>query len=125
MTEEDFRELSDYRFTPSRIPKLDALATFVALGGESDPTVQAAMQVTGFSRWFPVEGGHRVLVPYEGGDYDSKRFSLESEAWDHETCHVCRCHIDAMQLCWVTASGPYVLLCEGCHAEFAAMNLRT
>jgi hypothetical protein len=124
MTEDDFAELSAYRFMPSRIPKLDALATFVALGEGSEPAIQAALQRTGFSRWFPVEGGHRLLIPYDGGEYDSSRFSIESEAWDHETCHTCRAHIDAMQLCWVTESGPYIILCEECHAEFAAMKPR-
>jgi hypothetical protein len=125
MTDEEFLELRDYHFMPSRIPKLDALATFVPLGGESEPALEAAMQMTGFSRWFPIEGGHRVLFPYEGGEYDRGRFSIESFAWDHETCHVCRAHIEAMQLCWVTESGTYVILCESCHAELAAMRSHT
>ena len=116
MTEDEFTRFAGLRFAPSRIPKLDALATFVPTGEETDPVLEEAFRRSGYSRWFPVPGGHRVLVPFEGGEYDS-RFSIEPEGWDHETCKICRQHIDAMTLCWVTESGPYVILCERCHGE--------
>ena len=120
VTDEELDWLKGLSFVESRIPKLDALSTFVPIGGERDPVVQDAVQRTGFSRWFPVEGGHRLQVPFEGGGYDSSRFSVEHEAWDHETCKVCRDRVPAMTLCWVTKSGPYVILCEACHADLCA-----
>jgi hypothetical protein len=114
---ERIASLSKLQFMPSRIPALDALATFVPTGEESDPVVTAATSRAGFSRWFPVSGGHRLLVPFEGGEYDSQRFTIEPKAWDHETCKICRTSIPAMTLCWVTTSGAYIILCEKCHAE--------
>jgi hypothetical protein len=117
MTEDELAPLRQHRFAPSRIPKLDALATFVAAGHESDPVVVAATKRVGFSRWFTIDGGHRVLIPFEGGEYDCTRFSIESEVWDHETCKLCRMHIPSMALCWVTERGPYIILCEECHGE--------
>jgi hypothetical protein len=119
MTNEEREWLRQFRFMRTRIPALDALATFVPHGGERDPAITGAAGLTGFSRWFPVEGGHRMLVPYEGGEYDATRFSIEKGAWDHETCKICRMHIDAMTLCWVTEAGPYVILCDSCKEQLA------
>lgn len=123
MDNDDLTAAKHLRFQPTRIPKIDALCTFVPIGKEHDQSVSEAHARTGFSRWFPVEGGHRVLFPYEGGQYDSSLFTVEPEAWDHETCKVCRKPIPAMTLCWVTEAGPYVVLCEGCHAKLASDNL--
>jgi len=117
MTADELEWLRGLDFGPSRIPKLDALATVVPNGAEQDPAIVAAHKRSGFSRWFPVEGGHRVLFLYEGGEYDSSRFKVEPKAWDHETCKACRTHIPALTLCWVTQRGTYVVLCEACHNE--------
>jgi hypothetical protein len=117
LTNEEHEWLQQFTFAKSRIPKLDALSVFVPHGGESDPTISEQHARVGFSRWFPVEGGHRVLFPYEGGDFDASRFSIEHEAWDHETCKICRAHIPSMTLCWVTQDGPYVILCSACQQE--------
>jgi hypothetical protein len=118
MTKDELAWLAPLRFEPSRIPKLDAIATFVPLGEEKDPVLQEAFSRSGYSRWFPVRGGHRVQFPFEGGEYDS-RFLIEPEGWDHETCKVCRTEIPSMTLCWVTESGPHVILCGLCHEELS------
>ena len=117
MTAEELAWLRDLRFAPSRIPKLDAISTFVPNGSETDPVIAETQAERGFSRWFPVEGGHKVSFPFEGGAYNASRFDLEPQAWDHETCKICRQHIAAMTLCWVTESGPFVILCERCQGE--------
>lgn len=120
MTSDELTWLRELRFAPSRIPRLDAISTFVPTGSETDPVIAEAQARTGFSRWFPVEGGHKVMFPFDdGGSYDTSRFQLEPEAWDHETCKVCRDPIPAMTLCWVTEAGPFVVLCERCHATHA------
>jgi hypothetical protein len=113
-TEEDsiFKQLS---YHSSRIPALDALSAFVT--DEDDPIIQAAATHAGFSRWYPENGGHKVLIPYEGGPYDSTRFTIEKGAWDHEHCKRCGETIEPMTLCCVSAGGPYVILCESCHNE--------
>ena|ERR1043166_577943 len=117
MTAEEKTWLSKLQFMRSRIPVLDALATFVPTGQESDAGITAVIGRKGFSRWFPVSGGHRLLIPFEGEEYDRERFTVESKAWDHETCKVCRTSIPAMTLCWVTTSDAYVILCDKCHSE--------
>jgi len=96
---------------------MDALATFIPEGTNPNESVQRTIAKVGFSRWYPVAGGQKVLVPYEGGPFDSTVFSIEKGAWDHETCKVCRGRIPAMTLCWVTKEGPYIILCEQCKAK--------
>jgi hypothetical protein len=117
--------LRQFEFMQGRIPKLDAVTTFVRTGDEADPRIAEMHARTGFSRWFPVEGGHRVSFPYERGPFDESVFQIEHEAWDHETCKICRSRIDPMTLCWVTKSGPYVILCSSCHSEIVAAGPRT
>jgi hypothetical protein len=117
--EDDFAELRRLSFMESRIPALDALEGFVPTGGEGDPAVEAAQSLTGFSRWRSVEGGHEVQFLYEGGNYDTSRFRLMKGAWDHEICKRCAGKIEAMSPCFVTSNGPYVILCETCHALVA------
>lgn len=119
MTAEELSDLRQYTWMPSRIPALDALSTFVPQGQERDAVVSEMSERVGSSRWFPVSGCHRVLFPYEGGAFDSQRFTLERGAWDHEHCKVCSERIPPMTLCWVTESGPYIILCESCHGEVA------
>ena len=116
--DEIINECKGSRFIKSRIPEHDALVAFVPRGQEEDTVIKAATELKGCSRLFPVEGGYRVLIPYEGQEYDHSRFTLEKKAWDHEHCKACTADIEPMTLCWVTAPGnPYVLLCNSCHDE--------
>jgi len=69
MNEDELLDLQRFTYRKSRIPALDALATFVPAGQETDPVLQEAVGFSGFSRWFPVPGGHRLLVLYERGSY--------------------------------------------------------
>ncbi len=101
----------------SRIPALDALSAFVPTGHEEDTQLQKAVGARGSSRWFPVEGGHDVLFLYEGGEFDAGIFKIKKGAWDHEHCTACGGNIPPMTLCWVTESGPYVILCGDCYEK--------
>ena len=47
------------RYHSSRIPALDALEIVVPDGAPADPELEEVRSRTGFSRWYPVEGGHR------------------------------------------------------------------
>jgi hypothetical protein len=109
-------ELRRLPWRKSRIPKLDALEAFVPTGAEDDEAVEKATALSGLSRWYPVEGGHRVVVLYEGGEYDDARLSLVEGGWDHEHCERCGGTIEPMALCWATADGPSILLCAACHS---------
>jgi hypothetical protein len=114
MSDEDDAKYKQLTYHPSRIPALDALSAFV-LDEDDDPIVQTAAKRAGFSRWYPENGGHRVLILYEGGPYDTARFTIERGGWDHEHCKRCGETIEPMTLCWVSAGGPYVVLCASCH----------
>jgi len=87
----------------------------VPAGTERDAAVEDVTARTGASRWFPAEGGHGVLILFEGGAYDRSCFALAKGAWDHEHCKRCSDRIESMTLCWVTDGGPHVLLCEECY----------
>jgi hypothetical protein len=113
--DDELEYLRQFSYMPSRIPVLDALEGFVPTGSEDDPQINELQRRTGFSRWFPVSGGHRVLILYEGGEYDHSRFTLVRGAWDHEHCKRCQSIIQPMTHCWVTRDSPFVILCETCH----------
>jgi hypothetical protein len=115
MVDRELEEFRRFSYMESRIPRLDALEVFVPSGAENDETLNEVRNRTGFSRWLPVDGGHRVLILYEGGEYDPNRFSLIRGGWDHEHCTRCSCRIEPMTLCWVTREGPYIVLCHECH----------
>ena len=67
-------------------------------------------------RWYPEDGGGvRLVVPYDGGPFDSGIFHIEAGAWDHTTCDWCNTRIPAMTLCYVTKLDPYIALCENCY----------
>jgi hypothetical protein len=102
----------------SRIPARPALCVFVPTGTETDPFLAELQRRFHQSRWFPVAGGHRVLMPFDDGPYDASRCAIEAGAWDHEHCECCGDRIPAMTLCHVTEPGePYILVCSGCYAR--------
>ena len=110
-------EFADYRlleFMESRIPLLDGLTAFVPDGEAPTPEVAKELERHGQSRWYPVPGGHKVMVPNEWDSYDAVHFTIEPGAWDHDHCDRCGKQIPAMTLCWVTRSGRYVTLCVEC-----------
>jgi hypothetical protein len=120
MSDLDLEELAGYTWMQSRIPALDGLVTFVP-DGVRDPEINS-FTTSRPSRWYPVDGGFRAVVPYEGGlEYDAERWHVEKGAWDHEHCKLCGANIPPMTLCWVTETGPYIILCEECHAKVAAV----
>jgi hypothetical protein len=115
--DDDLAHLRTLTFHPSRIPALDALEVFVPNGMEDDPALAEIRGRTGFSRWRPVEGGHQVLILYQGGSYDGSRFTLRKRAWDHEHCKRCGSRIECLTLCWVSAGSDYTILCDACYGE--------
>jgi len=123
MTEDALIQLPKLDWMPSRIPKCKALVTFVAADGLGcPPSVEVAMRDKP-SRWYPCAGGHRVLILYEGGSYDSAILSVEPEAWDHEECDVCDEQIPPMTLCHVTKRGRYLALCENCYQKHVVRKM--
>jgi len=80
MTDEELSELPKYPWMESRIPAIGALAAFVPGASKPESVITDSERRIGPSRWFPVEDGHRLLIPYEGGEYESARFSIEPRA---------------------------------------------
>jgi hypothetical protein len=111
--DDELQELRRHAYHRSRIPALDALETFVADGAPEDASLAELRNRSGFSRWYPVYGGHRVLVLYEGGGFNSNRFTLRKGVWDHEHCKRCSARMPSMTLCWV--SRDHVILCDDCY----------
>ncbi|MEO5822695.1 MAG: hypothetical protein ABIT71_19480 [Vicinamibacteraceae bacterium] len=119
MTSLELSQLPGHRWMESRIPARAALTMFVAAGSEKDPLVAEMQSRLGASRWFSVQGGHRLLLLFDDGPYDASRCTIEAGAWDHEHCDACAERIPAMALCHVTVPGePYVLLCAKCYARY-------
>jgi len=116
----ELEHLRTLTFAQSRIPGLDALEAFVPTGVESNDELAELTSRTGFSRWRPVEGGHQVLILYQGGPYDRRRYTLRKGAWDHEHCKRCLVRIPPMTLCWVSTGRDYTILCEDCHRRVNA-----
>src|SRR5215471_13950102 len=92
-----FESLPSLAWMPSRIPIRDALVAFVANGDEPPPLPYPSSE----SRWYPVQGGHRLAIPYDGKPFNSDAFQLEEKLWDHTTCDNCVKRIPAMTLCYV------------------------
>jgi hypothetical protein len=120
VAEDTFHDLRGLEFMESRVPVLDALSAFVPANTSPLAEVQAELERVGQSRWYPVEGGHRVLVPNEGAPFSEDHFTIEPGAWDHDHCDHCRTRIPAMTLCWVTRSGRYLVLCITCKGNMDA-----
>jgi hypothetical protein len=117
MTIDELSQIPKREWMHSRIPKRAALVTFVADGPICPPAVESAMQGHP-ARWYPQPGGHRVLILYEGGNYDATTFRVEPEAWDHENCDGCDEQIPPMTLCNVTKRGRFIALCEACYRKY-------
>src|SRR5262249_1545060 len=86
---------------PSPIPIRDALVAFVPEGAAPP----AMPYESGESRWYPVDGGHRLAIPYDGQPLSESVFQVQKKLWDHTTCDRCAKHIPAMTLCYVTERG--------------------
>ncbi len=116
---DNIESLSEFRrmkfhcvvFKPS-----DALETFAPEGCDDEEFLDEYSEKYGECRWYPEEGGgHRVLFPYLGEDYDKSRFKLVKGAWNHDHCDACGETIGTSDKCWVAGKETYTLLCENCY----------
>lgn len=112
-------KLPSLKWMPSRIPIRHALVAFVAEGAEPPPLPYAS----GESRWYPVPGGHRLAIPYDGQSLKDSPFHVEKGLWDHSTCDYCSKRIAAMTLCYVTERGTYVGLCVDCYGTLVGSKV--
>jgi len=115
MIYEELDRLRTVAWMPSRIPVRDALAASVPKDVEfSKDLIPPSYE----QRWYPQQDGSlRLLIPYDGGSFDSALFHIVPGAWDHTTCDLCVAHIPAMTICYVTRVNPYVAFCSACYAS--------
>jgi hypothetical protein len=104
---------------PSRVPARDALIAFIP----DNETPPDAPYDSGETRWYPVAGGLRMAVPYDGQPFSSPRFQVGKGFWDHTTCDRCKARIEAMELCYVTPHGHYIGLCLACYNKKVVARL--
>jgi hypothetical protein len=103
-------------FRHTSYPGMDALVATVPKGKESSVEVQRPVEEAGDGRWFPLEGGWKVMCPYVGQDFDPDLFHIEKDAWDHVHCDGCHGSIDTGASCWVAKTeDDYFILCDNCH----------
>ena len=95
-------------------PPSNALSALIQEGQEPPQAVKETIDRVGLARWYPVAGGHRILVPHRGEAFDAAHFRVEEGAWDHEHCAVCEETVPATTRCWVTETGPFIILCLKC-----------
>lgn len=112
-------ELPSLKWMPSRIPVRDALAAFVKDGTKPPQYPFRAQE----ERYYPCDGGFRIVLPYDGQALDISGFEIVKGFWDHTTCDWCGNRIDAMELCFVTAAGAYVALCGPCYSKHVVAKL--
>ena len=65
MTSEKLAEPPKYLWMESRIPARDPLSTLAPEAPELDLRLAEMQDRAGGSRWFPIQGGHRVLIPFD------------------------------------------------------------
>ena len=61
-------------------------------------------------------GGYRQSVEYRGEPFDPAQYDLVAEAWNHDTCTVCRFRINPGHTYWESLDRVW-LLCDECHAH--------
>jgi len=126
MTDEELSTLASFSWARKRLPPRDALSMFAPDPCEPDPVIMAEMQQrTGECRVFQVQGGCRILFPFDGGAYDASQFAIEPKAWDHERCDVCLEPIPAMTPCyWADGRSSRLLICTACHQRYVKPKQR-
>jgi hypothetical protein len=66
------------------------------------------------------EEGWYYPTPYLGQEYDSEKFWVCEDAWDHEHCHVCNVHIEPGDEYWQSAEQYPLELCLACYERLTA-----
>jgi hypothetical protein len=95
---------------------MDALVAVIAKEQETSPQVKRTVDDAGEGRWYPVEGGWKVMCPYTGQSFDGDLFHIEKGGWNHVHCDGCQGSIDTGVSCWVAETeDDYFVICDNCH----------
>lgn len=115
------RGLRAEMFEKGTFPGMDALVALIPQGQEIPSEIKRALDEAGTGRWFPFEGGWKVVCPYDGQDFDPSLFSIEEGAWTHEHCDGCETTVNVGDSCWVAEEDDECfLLCDDCYGRLKA-----
>jgi hypothetical protein len=105
-------------FRETTFPGMDALVAFIPKGQDTPSEVKQTVDDAGSSRWFPHEGGWKVICPYFGQDFDPDLFTIEAGGWKHEHCDGCQSTISVGDSCWVAETqDESFIICGNCHSK--------
>lgn len=97
---------------------MDALVAFIPKGQDTPSEVKQTVDDAGAGRWYPSEGGWKIVCPYTGQGFNPDLFTVEEGGWRHEHCYICESMIGVGDRCWVaeTQEEDY-LICGNCHQK--------
>jgi hypothetical protein len=96
-------------------PEVDALVSFVPDGSAPSSELQNQIDLRGYCRWYPIEGGHLVKVPFQGAEPPDGPFRIESKGWDHDHCDACESDVHAGDIVWCTTDANFGMICNACY----------
>lgn len=95
---------------------MDSLVAFVPKGRDVPAKVKQTVDEAGEGRWFPFEGGWKVVCRYTEQRFDPDLFVIEKGGWTHEHCDGCQRAIGIGDSCWVAqAQEGCVVICDACY----------
>ena len=65
----------------------------------------------------PIEKGWVSEFPWDGEPYDSSKYTLQPDGWDHEHCFVCGLRVENGDSWWAASPPDQLGLCEECHLK--------
>jgi hypothetical protein len=105
-------------FRHTSYPGMDALVAVIPRGQETPAEVKQTVDDAGEGRWFPFEGGWKVMCPYTGQSFDHDLFHLEKGGWNHVHCNGCQGSISVGSSCWVAETeDDFLVICDNCYDE--------
>jgi len=103
-------------FRHASYPGMDALVAVITKEQETSPEIKQTVDDAGEGRWYPVQGGWKVMCPYTDQSFDHDLFHIEKGGWDHIHCDGCQGSIRTGNSCWVTeAEDDYFIICDNCY----------
>ena len=103
-------------FRHTRFPGMDALVAVISKEQETSLEVKRTVDDAGEGRWYPVEGGWKVMCPYTGQSFDGDLFHVEKGAWNHVHCDGCEGSINTGDFCWAAeAEDDFWVICDTCY----------
>lgn len=93
MSEPDLKRFRKSMLEPYTFPGTHAAVVFVPEGQKPSQELDKILSRSSQQRWYPMEGGFDVKVPWHFCKGDEQLFRREEWGWDHEHCDFCNAHV--------------------------------